>query len=166
MDNSGCIAVDFRRHGVAHTWSRLFSGSALMPPSSRCAVTRLTEFSSPRRMVNIPPLLLSALRGDQIIVFRVPPLYFGGFSGLCAMRQRRQRDRVVAHQGVGLQSRLQRGQIGERFYCRTGLALCLRGSVKLAQDVGETSRHRQDATGLVLQHQGRALHCRPYAQFA
>jgi hypothetical protein len=36
-----------------------------MPPSSKCAVTTLTEFSSPRRMVNIPPMLPSALRGDQ-----------------------------------------------------------------------------------------------------
>ena len=77
---------------------------------------------------------------------------------------RRQRDRVVTHERVGLQAGLQRCQVGERLHCRTGLTLGLRGAVELAQGVGETPGHGQDAPGLVLQYQGRALHGWSHAQ--
>ena len=46
-----------------------------MPPVSRCAVTRLIEFSSPRRMVNISPALPFALRGDRHSVDEPGRLY-------------------------------------------------------------------------------------------
>ncbi len=45
-----------------------------------------------------------------------------------------------------------------------GLAHRLRGAIELAQRVGEAAGHRQDAAGLVLQDDHRALHLRAHPQ--
>ena len=78
---------------------------------------------------------------------------------------RRQGDRCVQHQCVGLQAPVQGRQIGERLDRRAGLPQRLTGAVELAQRIGEAADHRQDAAGLVLQDNGRALHLGPDAQF-
>ena len=70
----------------------------------------------------------------------------------------RERDRIVRNERVGLQSHLQRGQVGQRLHRRARLALGLRSPVQLAGEIGEAAGHRQNASGLVLQHQRRALH--------
>ena len=81
-----------------------------------------------------------------------------------AAADRRQRDRLVAHQRVRLQALLQGRQIGQRLERRAGLALRLGRAIELAQRIGEAADHRQDAAGLVLEHHRRALHRRPDAQ--
>jgi hypothetical protein len=79
---------------------------------------------------------------------------------------RGQRDRIVGHERVGLQAGLQGREVGERLHRRTGLALRLRGTIELAQAVGKAPDHRQDAAGLVLNDQRRALDGRAHAQFS
>jgi len=49
----------------SQTRARLWLGSLSMPPSSRFAVTRFFEFSSPRRSVVMPPPSPSAFLGVQ-----------------------------------------------------------------------------------------------------
>ena len=64
----------------------------------------------------------------------------------------------------GLQAAVQRREVGERLDRRAGLAQRLRGAVELAQRIGEAADHREDAAGLVFQHQRRALNLGPDAQ--
>ena len=81
-----------------------------------------------------------------------------------AAADRRQRDLLVAHEGVRLQSRAQRREIGKRLDRGAGLALRLRGAVELARRVGEAADHGEDGARLVVEDDGRALHPRPHPQ--
>jgi hypothetical protein len=77
---------------------------------------------------------------------------------------RRQCEGLVGNEGVRLETLLQRRKIGQRLDRRARLALRLRCAIKLAQGVRKAPGHGKDAAGPVLQHQCRALHCRPHAQ--
>ena len=77
---------------------------------------------------------------------------------------RRIGDRRVFDQRVGLQAAVERGEIGHRLERRARLPSRLRDAVELAHRIGEPADHRQHAAGLVLQHQGRALHRRSHAK--
>src|SRR6516165_5433167 len=59
---------------------------------------------------------------------------------------------------------LERGEVGQRLHRRAGLALALRDAIKLAERIRKTAGHRQDAAGLVFEHQRRALHRRAYTE--
>ena len=74
------------------------------------------------------------------------------------------RDRRIQHQRVGLQSTVQGREIGQRLDRGAGLPQRLAGAVELAERIGEAADHRQDAAGLVLQHERRALDLGPDAQ--
>ena len=115
-------------------------------------------------------------RGDEVlrILQRAPHGQQAGRGAVVVLRRpvvlrpraeraadRRQRDRLGRSTSVfGCSPPLQRRQIGERLDRRARLALRLRGAIELAQRIGEPARHREDAAGLVLQHQRRALHGR------
>ena len=82
-----------------------------------------------------------------------------------ASLDRRQGDRAVADQRVGLQALAQRRQIAQRLDGGTGLAHGLRRAVELAERIGESARHRQDAAGLVFQDDHRSLGHGTHPQF-
>ena len=95
-----------------------------------------------------------------VVVLRRPVIPLAG----AAAADRRQRDRLVADQRVGLQALAQRRQIAQRLDGGARLAHRLGRAIELAQRIGEAAGHGEDAAGLVLQHDHRALHDRPHAQ--
>ena len=113
----------------------------------------------------IARVLQRAAQGENatraaVVVPRGPIILLAG----AAAAERRQRDRLIAHQRVRLQTLAQRRQIAERLDGGAGLAHGLRGAIELAQRIGEAAGHRQDAAGLVLQDDHRALHLRAHPQ--
>ena len=126
-----------------------------MPPSSRCAVARLREFSSAAAQ-------RQRTAAAAVVVFRRPVILFAGaasrhpIGGSVIV--------VVADQRIRLQAVAERREVAERLDGGAGLARRLGRAVELAQRIGEAAAHRQDAAGLVLQHDHRALHDRPDAQ--
>src|SRR5262249_1187223 len=89
-----------------------------------------------------------------LVVLRGPVIALAG----AAAADRRERDRLVGDERIRLQALAERREVAERLDRRAGLAHRLGRAVELAQRIGEAAGHRQDAAGLVLQNDDRALH--------
>src|SRR5262247_3717491 len=80
-----------------------------------------------------------------VVVLRRPVIVLAG----APAAQRRKRDRLVAHERVGLQTVAQRTEIAQRLDGRARLAHSLRRAIELAQWIRKAAGHRGNASSPV-----------------
>ena len=117
-----------------------------MPPWSRWTVARFSRVLERAAQRHHAAAAAVVILRRPVVVLGAPAI------------DRRQGDRAVVDQRVGLQARAQRGEIAQRLDGRARLPEGLGRAVELAQRIGESAGHRQDAAGLVLERDHHSLH--------